>query len=148
MTSRKQRRQLILDLVARNEIQNQQQLQDLLSAEGVAATQATISRDLQDLGVSKGASGYVRVDRRMTRPEGAKELRERLKSETESIERAGTMVVIRTPFALAKPLAREIESAKLPQIVGVIAGDETMFLATRSASQAAELKRLLKKLRE
>lgn len=146
-TTRSERRQRLLELVERNEIQNQQQLQELLQAEGVSATQATISRDMQDLGISKGPRGYVRVDEPAMEPEGLQQLKERLREDVEAVDRAGTMVVVRTTFGVARPLAREIESAKLPQLVGAIGGDDVIFLATRSASQASELKRLLKRLR-
>ena len=61
MITRKQRRELILSLVERNEIENQDQLLALLEAEGVRTTQATISRDLRDLGIAKGSNGYAVV---------------------------------------------------------------------------------------
>lgn len=146
MTSRQERRQRILELISRNQIENQEQLQALLAVEGVTTTQATISRDLRDLGVTKSPWGYqvIRIDD-AGRNE-AKALRRTLKGDVVSIDRAASIVVIRTAPGLAKALAIQIDQARFPQCVGTIADDETIFIATRSTSQAGEFKRYLEQL--
>ncbi len=147
MTSRKKRRELILDLVARNEIENQEQLQALLVVEGVQTTQATISRDLRDLSISKGPRGYAVVELEDVSRVDLKDLARSIKHTVNTLQRAGTLVVIRTDPGHGRPLGIKIDQANIPQVVGTIAGDDTVFIATQSASQATEVCRILRDLR-
>lgn len=144
MITRKQRRELILGLVERNEIENQDQLLALLEVEGVQTTQATISRDLRDLGVSKGPKGYAVVKLEQVSRVDLKELGRAIKANVRSIQRAGTLVVVRTGQGHGRPLGIKIDHANMPQVAGTIADDDTLFIATRSASQATEVCRLLR----
>ncbi len=59
MADKRQRQQRIREILARNEIHSQDQLQDLLSAESIRTTQATLSRDMRELGAVKGSGGYT-----------------------------------------------------------------------------------------
>jgi transcriptional regulator of arginine metabolism len=146
MASRQERRHIITDLIARNEIDSQEQLQDLLRAEGIDTTQATISRDLRDLGIMKGSKGYAPLRIEDVSKIDPKELRQALKAEMISAERAGSILVLRTPFGHARAAAMKLEQSQLPHIVGIMAGDDTVFIATRSPGQAGELRRVLLKL--
>ncbi|HRQ75073.1 MAG TPA: hypothetical protein PK098_04060 [Phycisphaerales bacterium] len=146
MASRKERRERIREIVDRNEIQSQEQLQELLAVEGIEATQATISRDLRDLGATKSRTGYAIVDMDSLSRGDVRELRRMLKADVLSIERATGIVVVKTRFGHAKPLAVKLDQAGLPQIVGTVSGDDTVFIATRSSSQAGELRRMLQRL--
>lgn len=146
MSSRKERRERIREIVARNEIQSQEQLQELLAVEGIEATQATISRDLRDLGATKSKVGYVIVDVDSLSRGDVRELRRTLKADVVSMERAAGVVVVKTRFGHAKPLAVKLDQSGLPQIVGTVSGDDTIFIATRSSSQAGELRRMLQRL--
>jgi transcriptional regulator of arginine metabolism len=143
MPTRKQRQEIILDLVARNQIYSQEQLQELLLVDGIEATQATISRDLRDLGIVKTPKGYVIIDLDRISQVDVQELRRSLKADVREIARAASMLVLKTNFGVAKALAIKLEKSKLPQIVGTIAGDDTIFIATQSTGQAGELRRLL-----
>ena len=139
MASRAQRHKRIVDLVATLRIQSQQELQEILADEGIATTQATLSRDLQDLGVLKGPGGYV-IGEAVASPEDrAKRLEQALRRELLSAELAGTLVVLRTRPGHANSLASEFDSATLPMAVGTIAGDDTIFVAARSLTQAKAL---------
>jgi transcriptional regulator of arginine metabolism len=146
MMTRGKRRELILDLVSRNEIENQEQLQALLEVEGVTTTQATISRDLRDLSISKGPHGYAVVKLEDVSRVDLDDLQRSLKQDATSVERAGTLVVVRTHPGHGRPLGIKIDQANFPQSAGTIAGDDTIFIATRSASQATEIRRLLRDL--
>lgn len=139
MASRTQRHKRIVDLVTSRRVQSQQELQELLSDEGISTTQATLSRDLQDLGVLKGPGGYV-MGEAVTSPEDrAKRLEQALRRELLSAETAGTLVVLRTRPGHANSLASEFDSATVPLAVGTIAGDDTIFVAARSTAQAKSL---------
>ncbi len=153
MTTRQQRRQIVLELVNRNEITSQEQLQELLSLEGIEATQATISRDLRDLGIVKMQGGegmspvYAHVSFDSSSNLDTRELKRSLKSDVVSVERAASVLVLKTNFGMAKALAVRLDRSNLPQIVGTMASDDTIFIATRSSSQAGELRRMLERLR-
>ena len=146
MSHRQERRERIVEIIARNRIDSQEQLQALLEVDGIVATQATISRDLRDLGVTKSSQGYIKVDLDSLSRADLKELRRTLKADVRSIERAASLLVLKTPFGHAKPLALRLDASALPQIVGTVSGDDTVFIATRSAGQAGELRRILQRL--
>ncbi len=144
MLPKDKRRQRVREILARNEIHSQEQLQDLLFAESIATTQATLSRDLRDLGAVRGPKGYVLPPAPRSHP-NSKELKHALRG-TASIRRGGTLVVLGTDPGHAQALALHIGSADLPQVLGTVAGHDTLIVATQSAGQARELLRLFEKL--
>jgi transcriptional regulator of arginine metabolism len=150
MLSKAARRQRIRELLADNQVFSQEQLQGLLRARGANVTQATLSRDLRHLGVAKGPAGY-RLANGLgghgggTVAGGAGELHRILPSVLLSAEAGGTLVVLRTQPAHANPLAIEMDRARLPQVLGTIAGDDTVFVATRTPAQARNLLRSLRR---
>lgn len=146
MNKREHRRQQIVELISRNQIVNQDQLLDLLAVDGIETTQATLSRDLRDLGITKGPNGYELVDLEVVSEIDMSELRQTLQQQLSSVVRAGSLLVLRTAAHDARSLARKIEQAHIPQSAGTIADDDTIFLATRSASQAREVEQLLKRI--
>ena len=148
------RRDEILRIVRSGQVHSQEELQSLLLRRGFEATQPTLSRDLRELAIAKTASGYAVIDSAAARGEvvsiltpAAREsrLQGALAEFALSVERAGTLVVIRTTVGGAQPLAVAIDSAAPPQVVGTIAGDDTIFLASRTAADAT---RLVRELRE
>jgi transcriptional regulator of arginine metabolism len=144
--ARKRRRECVVELVARHRVTSQEQLQQLLRDQGIEATQATISRDLRDLGITKGSNGYVRMTLDQLTDEDTRRLRQVMKQHVQSITPAGTIVVMRTTSGHASELAALIDRAKLPQCIGAIGGDDTVFITTRSIGQASELGRMLQHL--
>jgi transcriptional regulator of arginine metabolism len=143
----KARRQAaILDLVDREALRSQEQLRRMLRRSGFQATQATISRDITELGLVKraGDGAYQRPGSEFTRPETTLAALERAALEfLRNVDRVRELVVIRTGAGQAQPLALAIDRAQLPGVVGSIAGDDTILIVARSARQAeAFLKRL------
>ncbi len=139
------RQQLIRRLVSSRTLHSQHELQEILRAEGFEATQATLSRDLAELGVLKGPDGY-RLPGGDVAPPSVTGLERALRRELLSVIAGGTTVVIRTPSGHGNALAVEIDAARLTGLLGSIAGDDTIFLATtgpaaarRIASQLARL---------
>src|SRR5438552_17642177 len=128
----KARRQaVILDLIDRDPLHSQEQLRRRLRQRGFDATQATISRDIADLGLVKraGDGAYQRPGAATTNPETALTALERATAEfLRRIERVQQLVLIRTGRGQAQAVARAAERAQLPEVVGTIAGDATILV--------------------
>jgi transcriptional regulator of arginine metabolism len=139
----KSRRQaIILELVDREALQSQEQLRKKLQQRGFEATQATISRDIKELGLVKraGDGAYQRPGSDTTDPETALTALERAAAEfLRRVERVQQLVVIRTGIGQAQPLAIAIDRAQLPEAVGSIAGDDTILVVARDGKRAAAL---------
>ncbi|MFT4540265.1 MAG: transcriptional regulator of arginine metabolism [Planctomycetota bacterium] len=119
----------ILSLVDRQPIHSQAELAGLLAAEGYAVNQATLSRDLRELKVVKSSEGYRRLD--ALAPDSSKnhdKLESALQQWLTSATRVQNQVVIRTPPGGAQALALAIDRAALPDIIGTIAGDDTILV--------------------
>ena len=143
--SRQQRHQRIREILSHNEIHSQEQLQDLLFAEDLQTTQATLSRDLRDLGAMKGPRGYALGNVAARSGAGDRELREILKRDLLSAERGGPLAVLHTRRGQAQVLTSEIQSLGLPYVLGTIAGSDTVFVATQSSGQAREFVALIRR---
>ncbi|HET9781189.1 MAG TPA: arginine repressor [Candidatus Dormibacteraeota bacterium] len=131
MTATKAERQsAILELVNRGSAHTQQEIAAALARKGMRATQATISRDIQELGLVRSGAGY-RSSAAMVR-----EL-------VLSVELIEPMAVIRTPPGTANLVARRIDEAALPGIAGTVAGDDTIIAVLRQRGAGRALKELL-----
>jgi len=139
----KARRQaLILDIVDHEPLHSQEQLRRRLHHNGFDATQATISRDIKEIGLVKraGDGAYQRPGVDTTNPETALAALERAAAEfLRRVERVQQLVVIRTGVGQAQPLAIAIDRAQLPEAVGTIGGDDTILVIARDARRAATL---------
>ena len=157
MMTKTLRRQRIKELLTDNQVYSQEQLQELLSAVGAQATQATLSRDLRELGVWKGPEGYrlpaagaELVPPVMSNGSSSayvmRDLERIMPRVLLSAEVGGNLVVLHTQPAHANPLAIEIDRARLPEVLGTIAGDDTVFVATRSTRLAGRLLRNVRRM--
>ena len=144
----KARRQaLLLELVEREALHSQEQLRRRLHQRGFEATQATISRDIKDLGLVKraGDGAYQRPGIETPNPETALAALERATAELlRRVDRVQQMIVIRTGPGQAQPLALALDRAQLPETVGTIAGADTLLVIARGARGAARVLRRLK----
>ena len=144
----KARRQAaLLDLIDREAFHSQERLRRHLRHRGFDATQATISRDIRDLGLVKraGDGAYQRPGAEATDPETALTALERAAAEfLRRVDRVQQLVVIRTGVGQAQPLAIALDRAQLPESVGTIAGDDTILVIARGARGAAALVKRLK----
>lgn len=145
----KARRQaLILDIVDHEPLHSQEQLRRRLHHNGFDATQATISRDIKEIGLVKraGDGAYQRPGVDTTNPETALAALERAAAEfLRRVERVQQLVVIRTGVGQAQPLAIAIDRAQLPEAVGTIGGDDTILVIARDARRAATLVKRLER---
>ena len=136
------RHAVLLELIDRDALHSQEQLRRRLHQRGFEATQATISRDIKELGLVKraGDGAYQRPGVDTTNPETALTALERATAEfLRRAEQVQQMVVIRTGVGQAQPLAIAIDRAQLAEVVGTIAGDDTILIIARGASRAAAL---------
>ncbi len=138
----KSRRQaLLLEVIDAGPVTSQEALLQTLRERGVTATQATISRDLKELGLVKrvGDGAYARPGAERS-DVAAEHLRKALNTLLRSLERVDTMLVVRTDRGQAQGLAEWIDRAQLKQVAGTIAGDDTILLICRgvAAAEAAE----------
>ena len=125
-SSRRERQELIRTLIREKVIRNQYELLSALGAAGVEMTQSTLSRELKALGVGKAPDnlgGY-----RYVAPSRTDDPLSPLLALVASIERAGNLLVVKTPPGNAQGVARAIDEAKLQEVMGTIAGDDTILI--------------------
>jgi transcriptional regulator of arginine metabolism len=140
MTALKERRQrAITELIRSNALSSQEELAECLTARGFAVTQATISRDLEQLGAVKvrrdGQLSYA-----LSAHNGAPSpLALVFRDWVRSVEPAASLVVIKTPPGSAHLVGVALDGSELPEMVGTICGDDTIFVACRSAAEARTL---------
>jgi transcriptional regulator of arginine metabolism len=144
----KARRQaVILELIDREPLHSQEVLKKRLHQRGFDTTQATISRDIKELGLVKraGDGAYQRPGAEAANPETALTTLERATVEfLRRVERVQQLVVIRTGRGQAQALAEAMDRAQLPEAVGTIAGDDTILVIGRGGRGAAALVKRLK----
>jgi transcriptional regulator of arginine metabolism len=138
------RQSQILDVIDHDAVASQEELRQHLQRRGIDATQATISRDLKELGLVKraGDGAYVRpgADRSQA---GGEQLRRSVATLMRGLERIDSMLVIRTDRGQAQGLAEWIDRAQLSQVAGTIGGDDTILLICRGAAAAEALEKHL-----
>ena len=143
----KARRQgLILELVNREPLRSQEEVRRRLLQRGCEATQATISRDIKELGLVKraGDGAYQRQGVDTASPELALNALERAAASfLRRIDRVQQLVVVRTGAGQAQALALAIDRARLPEMVGTIAGDDTILVIAKDGRRAAAFARRL-----
>jgi len=139
------RQEVILQLVQGGGVRSQRELARLLRGRGIAVAQPTLSRDVRELRLAKTPDGYAAGAGAAV---AAKEVpgdraARTLKSFVLSVRTAGSLVVMKTPPAGAQPVARALDEAPPRDVVGTIAGDDTVFVATPSERAARALERQL-----
>lgn len=129
----RERRALVVELIQEGLGASQQALVEALGARGVTVTQATLSRDLRELGAAKGPNGYM-VEGAAADPM-ARAVRQWLLSATA----AQNLVVLKTPPGGASPLCVALDAHGPEVVVGTVAGDDTILVVTPSNDDAAAL---------
>lgn len=142
MNGLKERRQrAIAELIRSDSLSSQEELAERLGALGFAVTQATISRDLEQIGAVKvrrsGQLSYALPDQ--VRPASALSLESVVRQWASGIDVAMNLVVIKTPPGSAHLIGVALDQSEIPAIVGTICGDDTIFVACRSIGEAREL---------
>lgn len=129
-----QRHAAILKLIQKRQVHSQEQLRELLHADGIDVTQATLSRDIRELRLAKvpkpdGGSAYAVPPQVETlRPP----LHQLLPTLLLSLDGVGNLLVAKTPAGAASALTEALDAQGWPEVVGTIAGDNTILIITRS----------------
>jgi transcriptional regulator of arginine metabolism len=129
------RRAKVISLVESGLIHSQSDLVKELKKSGYKVTQATASRDLDEIGAVRGSNGYQLAktsDDSLSRVLTSEKL-------ILSVEASGNLAVVRTPPGGAQLLASNLDHAKLKSIIGTIAGDDTVLVVSRKSNGGAEL---------
>ena len=139
---KKNRHSKIIELIENNEVETQEQLADLLKKDGYDVTQATVSRDIRELRLTKVQTGEGRQKYRVM-DHNDEELQDKyikvLQSGFVSMDKAGNMLVLRTVSGMAMAVAAALDALHLSQIIGCIAGDDTIFAAIRTEEDVQEV---------
>src|SRR5579862_3069083 len=142
MTTKQERQGAIRRLVGERHLTTQLELADALHNEGIDTVQATVSRDIAQLGLVKVRNGNGKLVYALP---GAADLR-RIEELSSAMRRwaggmtpAGQLLVITTPNGLAAPLADAIDEAGLADVAGTVAGENTIFVAARDGTTGADL---------
>ena len=134
----------ILNLIRKQEIHTQEELAQALEKLGIEVTQVTLSRDIRDLGLMKGQQGYR--EQEQAAAAGTEEtgtLRWAVQEFVRDVRVAQNLIVLRTDLGSAQPVAIALDREAWPEIVGTLAGDDTVFVATPDAKQALKAKEKL-----
>jgi transcriptional regulator of arginine metabolism len=142
-----QRQTLVLELVDKGPISSQEQLRERLKARGIEVTQATLSRDIRDLGLVKrttdGAYRRPSAGETDAAPDHGAVLRRAVAEFLRRFESVQQLVVLRTDPGQAQPLAVALDRAHVPDVVGTIGGDDTILVVCRGDREAQAFTRQL-----
>jgi transcriptional regulator of arginine metabolism len=145
------RQRAIRDLVEQRTIRTQQELAAALRERGFRTTQATISRDVAELGLVKAGRGGTQAYAipallREADTSGEDRIRVLLRDMPVQVRTSGTMLILKTLPGSAHPLAAALDRARWPEVVGSIAGDDTVFVAFGDRGALRRAKRRLEQL--
>ena len=148
---KRKRQQKILDIITNNIVLTQDDLQNFLLEEGFSVTQSTVSRDIKELRLVKGhdSSGnyrYISSDIRDNNKQAFSHFREIFSRYTTSVDYAINDIVIKCVSGMASSVCVALDSMYNDMMLGTIAGDDTIFIVTRSELQAQQLTNELKKM--
>ncbi len=144
------RREAILEIVRQQSVHSQEELLSFMDKRGFRVTQPTLSRDIRELGLAKTPSGYVApgdlgvpapIPIFASRDRREERLNQLLREFVLSAEAAGHMLVIKTPAASAQPVASALDGTALDDVLGTIGGDDTIFVAFKTAEAATAFAR-------
>ena len=150
-TTKTSRQHRVASLLERHAVTSQTQLVELLAAEGVAATQATVSRDLDELGAVKvrvrgNETVYAIPELARDRPAPEDHLRRVLGDWVAEVAHSGNIVVLRTPPGSAHVVGSALDRAGLEEIIGTVAGDDTVIVVAAQRTGGAKVARRLSAL--
>ena len=138
MADKTRRQQLLRQLIMDGELRSQAQVVDALAAGGVAVHEATVSRDLGEVGAVKvrGADGSLVY--RLAADPGPSSARERLDETLQrfvtNVTASGNLAVLRTPPACAHPVASAIDLAELDHVIATVSGDDTILVVAEEGT--------------
>jgi transcriptional regulator of arginine metabolism len=149
---KRRRQQAILDLVRRDSLGSQAAILGRLRKQGFQVTQPTVSRDLEELGLvrTRDDRGRLRYapPAEATNGHGPQRLHRILAEYVVGLEPSGNLVVVRTPPGSANTVAQVIDQVGLKDVIGTVAGDDTILLVAKEGVRGTTVLRLLQSLME
>jgi transcriptional regulator of arginine metabolism len=146
---REHRRELILGWVRERRVKNQSELVHMLGSRGIDVNQATLSRDLRAMGLLKGPGGYeLPSEPAPAADDASMALWSAVQAWLRNATQAQNLIVLRTPPSGANPLALALDKAGWKEILGTIAGDDTVIVVARKGADARKILRSISDLRE
>lgn len=149
MSAKHDRQQKILELIAERPIARQEELSDALKAVGISTTQSTLSKDIKELGVAKapdGSGGFrYHLPGALLGPErsflhGEELLLRELRDFVVGVDGAGHIAVVKTITGHAQGVCEAIDQVPWPEMVGTLAGENTIFILCRSEAECRRLR--------
>jgi transcriptional regulator of arginine metabolism len=146
---KRQRQQAIRDLVARTHLRSQEEIRERLESLGYPATQSTISRDLEELGLVRVRDGdghlrYALPDQAAAAPRAP--TRALLSEFALSVEVSGNLVLVKTPPGAANAVAEGLDRGAVDGILGTVAGDNTILIVVREGVRGSAVATALREL--
>ncbi len=150
MSTKVQRQQAIARLIGEHEVTSQPELIELLATDGIEATQATVSRDLDDIGAIKvrvpsGNSVYAIPEFAPDRLAPLDQLRRVMGEWVAEVAQSANIVVLRTPPGCAHVVASALDRSRIDGMIGTVAGDDTLMCVS-AAADGSELATSLREL--
>ncbi len=139
------RRNQILELLHSQSVATQDELRRKLARRGIRVTQATVSRDIEELGLVKTREGYRLPETAEPAPPQP-ELSVVLKEFVREVRQASNLVIVKTHPGNAHTVGVVLDAEKWPEVAGTVAGDDTIFVATVRARDAARVRKRLQSL--
>ena len=143
------RQSVLLDLIQREPVRSQEQLRRRLRTAGIDVTQATLSRDIRELGLVKGGAdgAYQATLHAVPNGDAARmTLQRSLGERLVRIDRVQQLVLLRTGLGHAQSLCAALDSARLPDVVGTLAGEDTILVITPDPRRARAFVRRLEEM--
>jgi transcriptional regulator of arginine metabolism len=144
MNKQEARRRLIVDIIQRETIHSQEELQAILERRGVAVTQATLSRDLKALGIARvpdADRGYAYIVKPALTAPAEPFARDDIARGIRSIQFSGNLAVIKTKLTYAEPVALAIDQLMIPEVIGTVGGEDTILVVL---AEGADRERFLR----
>jgi transcriptional regulator of arginine metabolism len=144
MISKKSRQGRIASIVERRAVSSQEQLAELLAEEGVRVTQSTLSRDIREVGLIKVRGLYGMAAQPVAPSDEA--MRRLLQQLVVRSDVSGNIMVVKTSPGNAHPLGAVLDAIQWPEVLGTVAGDDTVFVLLRNSRLGYKVRKRLEEL--
>jgi len=144
--SKTARHKAILDLLDAGPVESQDSLQHQLARKGFDAGQATLSRDIHELKLVKGPEGYRRADESLGAESVLPSVMHLVHQFVVEIREAQNLLVVKTTVGSAQPVAAALDASHWPEVIGTIAGDDTVLVIATDSKNAHVLARRIREL--
>jgi transcriptional regulator of arginine metabolism len=144
--SKAARQKAILDLLEQGPVESQDALQHSLVRRGFEVGQATLSRDIHELKLVKGPEGYARITESKASETFLPSVMHMAYQFVVEIRQAQNMLVIKTTVGSAQPVAAALDASHWPEVVGTLAGDDTVLVVAADKKKASALARRIREL--